>query len=268
MPPDADSYPVYGEQVYEQPIGYPDGGDIILESGNANVYSRTINYTLFCRNASQVIVSEDINFAGATWVSFTRTGSIVVTSDGSKTIYAKFRNPGHSEGSTASDTILVNATPSDKWTDILDNIGSKVMSYYNTYKVESSQPNIQRYYVGEPNDPTTSDKLPILWVGMDGVSIEQTDGTHRCGTFQRFQVSLHIATLDDVNEQAYKAKNQELIRCLQSVARVIYNKRTLDGVVNRITSRRAEKTSLSDGEGRKVITGRLVTEVLFTNTSV
>jgi hypothetical protein len=266
--PNSDMYPVYAEHVYEQPVGYPNGEEVLLEDGRSSVYSRVMNAEYFARNAHQRIVSLNSDFSGATWETLTRTGTVTATADGATTVYVKYRNPGMSESPTASDSITIDTSLSDRWDDIMDKIGSKIMDYYPTYKIASDDRNIQRYVVGDMAEAQLSDKLPILFVEFGGINMEFTDDSKRVGTFERFEVSLHVACIDDVNEQAYKAKNLELLRTLQGVARVCYNKRNLDGVVSRITVRRAERTSFSSGEGRSIATGRIVADILFTNTSI
>ena len=41
--PDADMYPAYCEHVYEQPIGYPDGEDLVIDNNVSTVYNQTLN---------------------------------------------------------------------------------------------------------------------------------------------------------------------------------------------------------------------------------
>lgn len=266
--PDADMYPAYTEHVYEQPIGYPDGEDLVIDNNLSTVYSQTLNLEYFIRNGHQVMTSTYADFTGATWTDVTRTGTFAVGYDGAVTIYAKYRNPGFSESATVTKSVTIDTSATDRWDEIMDRIGSKIMDYYPTYKISSSDRNIQRYIVGDMTDAQISDKLPILFVEFGGINMEFTDDSQKVGTFERFEVGLHVACIDDINEQAYKAKNLELLRTLQGVARVCYNKRTLDGVVSRITVRRAERTSFSSGEGRSIATGRIVADILFTNTSI
>ena len=73
--------------------------------------SITINLSLSAEGATEMIISEALDFTGADWEVYA-TGKVftLTIGDGFKTVYAKFRDESQNETDFASDTIILDQT--------------------------------------------------------------------------------------------------------------------------------------------------------------
>ena len=87
---------------------YPRDESISIDEGEYAADS-TINLTLFCDPADEMIISEKSDFSDASWEPYSTSKTFAILSgDGEKTIYVKFRNEKIYESSTVSDTVLLD----------------------------------------------------------------------------------------------------------------------------------------------------------------
>lgn len=89
----------------------PTNTSISLNAGATTTSSLTVNVTLGATEASQMIISNDAGFAGASWETYSTVKSWVLTSgDGIKTVYAKFRDFTGNMSTAISDTIVLSGS--------------------------------------------------------------------------------------------------------------------------------------------------------------
>lgn len=89
----------------------PSNTSISINSGDSTVSSVSVSLTLAATDATQMIISNDSGFAGASWETYATNKSWTLTSgDGVKTVYAKFRDTALNMSTAVSDTITVSGT--------------------------------------------------------------------------------------------------------------------------------------------------------------
>lgn len=103
------SYASYGEVVVDTTA--PIGGSVIISSGAAYTKSREVTLSLTATSATHMMLSESASFAGASWETYATSKNITLTStDGTKTVYVKFKDGVDNVSSTVSDTIILDTT--------------------------------------------------------------------------------------------------------------------------------------------------------------
>ena len=95
--------------------GSPESGSITINNGATYSNNRNVILGLSAidttSSISQMIISEDNNFAGSNWIAYSSTSAFTLsTGDGTKTVYAKFRNGAGNESASSSDTIILDTT--------------------------------------------------------------------------------------------------------------------------------------------------------------
>ncbi|HBV99393.1 MAG TPA: phage tail protein, partial [Desulfotomaculum sp.] len=90
----------------------PTGGSISINGGNTYTNSTSVTLTLSATGASEMMVSEDSSFSGASYEAYSASKSFTLSSgDGTKTVYVKYRNAAGNETSgTISDSITLDTT--------------------------------------------------------------------------------------------------------------------------------------------------------------
>jgi hypothetical protein len=84
----------------------PGVGPISINSGDASTGSRSVTLTLNADGAKDMMISNDPNFAGASWESYATTRAWTLSSGNSiKTVYVKFRDFALFESARYSDGI-------------------------------------------------------------------------------------------------------------------------------------------------------------------
>lgn len=108
-----------------------DAPRIRINNGAATTPSRTVEVSLEgVGNASHYLLSEDIEFTGATWRELTATTPWTFTLDGPRTLHARF-SQGQSQGPsgpTVKAAILVDTTPPENARVLVNNGASRVSS--------------------------------------------------------------------------------------------------------------------------------------------
>jgi len=81
-----------------------------INAGASVTSSPSVTLAISARNATQMMISNDSSFAGASWEVYTTSKPWVLTSgDGLKIVYAKFRNGSSDLSSIVSDTVVFSA---------------------------------------------------------------------------------------------------------------------------------------------------------------
>jgi hypothetical protein len=89
----------------------PTSISINVNAGAITTSSLSVTVTLGASGATQMIVSNDAGFGGASWESYATTKPwTLTTGDGLKTVYVKFRDAAGNMSSAISDSITVSGT--------------------------------------------------------------------------------------------------------------------------------------------------------------
>jgi len=84
----------------------PTSTSISINSGDPDTSETEVTLTLAATGASQMMVSENSDFSGASWEDYATSKSLTLSSgDGTKTVYAKFRDAFTNTSSAVNDTI-------------------------------------------------------------------------------------------------------------------------------------------------------------------
>jgi hypothetical protein len=91
----------------------PSGTSISINGGAATTDSISVTLSLAAANASEMIIANVPDFVGSSWESFTTSKTwTLISGNGSKTVYAQFKNSSD-QSSVISDSITLNvSTPS------------------------------------------------------------------------------------------------------------------------------------------------------------
>lgn len=93
----------------------PVSNSIVINSGDANTATTSVVLTLSSTDATsgvdQMMLSENATFIGASWEAYATTRSFTLSSgDGTKTVYAKFKDNAGNVSSNVSDSIVQDTT--------------------------------------------------------------------------------------------------------------------------------------------------------------
>lgn len=116
----------------------PTNTSISINSGAASTASLSVRLTLAATDATYMIISNDAGFAGAEWEAYAVSKSwTLVSGDGVKTVYAKFRDSSNNMSMAVSDTILV--TGSLTTAPLATNIPTQGCSGGNKYNTSTGE---------------------------------------------------------------------------------------------------------------------------------
>ncbi|HTE48967.1 MAG TPA: Ig-like domain-containing protein, partial [Candidatus Paceibacterota bacterium] len=89
----------------------PTSASISINAGAVTTSSLDVSLTLAATGATQMLISNNSGFSGASWMSLATSKSWTLTSgDGVKTVYAKFKSGSGGVSSAVSDTITVSGS--------------------------------------------------------------------------------------------------------------------------------------------------------------
>ena len=89
----------------------PSATSVSINAGAATASSLSATLTLAATDATQMLVSNDAGFAGASWETYATSKSwTLISGDGVKTVYAKFRDAALNMSTAVSDTITVSGS--------------------------------------------------------------------------------------------------------------------------------------------------------------
>lgn len=101
---------------WEMPVGLPANGSIQIGNDTGLASGRTVTVYPICRNADQYCLFETGGYSAATWITYARSTTYTFSSDGSKTLYAAFRNPARwtiGDDESISATVTIDSTHSN-----------------------------------------------------------------------------------------------------------------------------------------------------------
>lgn len=99
--------PTWGTVTWEEAVGIPEGGYIVLASGAASFPYQTAPYVIGCRNASHYRVNHESSFPDELeWIVLEDGGEYTFPGEGEVRLFAQFRNPGRFD-----PTYIVESNP-------------------------------------------------------------------------------------------------------------------------------------------------------------
>ena len=88
---------------------------VVIHNGNTYVRVSNVKLTLYCTDATHMIIAEDSDFNHVEWVYFKESIDWNLGSNGGKkTVYAKFRNEEKIVSMVVTDDILLDTSPPKK----------------------------------------------------------------------------------------------------------------------------------------------------------
>ena len=101
---------LYGSTTFTVDTTAPTSNSVAINSGATYSTSRSVTtLTLSSTGASQMMISEDSGFSEASWETYSTSKSFNLSSgDGTKTVYAKFKDESGNTSSSVSDSIVLD----------------------------------------------------------------------------------------------------------------------------------------------------------------
>jgi len=100
---------LYGSTTFTVDTAAPTSNSISINSSSIYSNSRTTTLTLSSTGTSQMMISENSDFTGASWETYSTSKSFDLSSgDGTKTVYAKFKDESGNTSSSISDSIVLD----------------------------------------------------------------------------------------------------------------------------------------------------------------
>ena len=105
---------LYGSTTFIVDTTAPTSNSISINSGDSYSTSTGVTLSLSSTGATQMMVSENSDFTGASWETYSTSKSFDLSStDGTKTVYAKFKDESGNTSSSVLDSIVLDTvTPS------------------------------------------------------------------------------------------------------------------------------------------------------------
>jgi predicted phage tail protein len=131
----------------------PTGSSIAIAGGAGAVAAPAVTLTLASANAVDMMVSNAPDFAGGTWEPYSATlgWTLLAGADGSRSVYARFRNAGGTVSSAVVDSIDLDTTaPSPSPPAVTSVVGSATEITWNVQAVTDA-------LVGLPAQPYSLD---------------------------------------------------------------------------------------------------------------
>ncbi|OGI83631.1 hypothetical protein A2903_02485 [Candidatus Nomurabacteria bacterium RIFCSPLOWO2_01_FULL_33_17] len=111
----------------------PSNTSVSISAGATTTSTLSVSLTLGATDATQMIISNDAGFAGASWETYATTKSWTLTSgDGIKTVYARFKDAAGNMSVATSDTITVSGTGTTEPVSNVPTGGCSGGNMYNT----------------------------------------------------------------------------------------------------------------------------------------
>ena len=100
---------LYGSTTFTVDTTAPTSNSVSINSGATYSTSIGVMLTLASTGATQMMVSENSGFSGASWETYSTSKSFTLsTGDGTKTVYVKFKDSVDNTSSSVSDTIILD----------------------------------------------------------------------------------------------------------------------------------------------------------------
>ncbi|MFA5777922.1 MAG: peptidoglycan-binding domain-containing protein [Candidatus Paceibacterota bacterium] len=111
----------------------PTDTSISISAGATSTATLAVALTLGATGATNMIISNDAGFAGASWETYATSRAWTLTSgDGVKTVYAKFKDAAGNISAAISDTITVSGTGTTQTTSTTSVEGCSAGNMYST----------------------------------------------------------------------------------------------------------------------------------------
>ena len=151
----------------------PTDTSVTINNGRAYTVSRYVTLTLAATGASEMMISEDENFSGASYEAYSDSKSFTLSvGDGTKTVYVKYKDAAGNESTAVSDTIKLDThDPAD--TDISINDGD---AYTNSASVTLTLTATGASKMIISEDSTFSDVSYEAYAGSKSFTLSTGDG--------------------------------------------------------------------------------------------
>ncbi|MGF1532269.1 MAG: hypothetical protein ACFCUI_01090 [Bernardetiaceae bacterium] len=114
----------------------PVRASLVIENGAefTTLPRKSVILTLFAIGATEMLIANTEDFAGAEWQPFAKSVSQwkLAGDSGTQTVYAKFRDEAHNESDVVKDDILVDALPPQNCS-VLINAGDEISRHLDGY---------------------------------------------------------------------------------------------------------------------------------------
>ena len=118
----------YGTDTFTIDTTAPNNGSIIIAGSAIYTKQEAVTLTISADNANQMMVSESAAFTGASWETYATSKPFTLSStNGTKTVYIKFRDTATNESISYSDTIIL-----DSVAPVAFNLSTPANSTYTT----------------------------------------------------------------------------------------------------------------------------------------
>lgn len=134
------------------PVSVPQIASVVINNNDATTSSTSVTLTISAVNATEVLISEALNFSGATWQAYATSKPFTLSGAlGQKTVYVKVRK-ADVESNPASDTInLIAAASSPQTPTATPTTPQQPTQTPATPQTQTPQPQTQ-----QPAQPTQS----------------------------------------------------------------------------------------------------------------
>lgn len=191
----------------------PTNTSIVIAGGAANTLVREVTLTLAATDATQMAISNTSDFSGASWETYATSKSWTLTAgDGTKTVYAKFRDAGGDVSTAVSDTIILGTstgseTPSSSTSIYPDGTLIKSDSAPEVYVIKDGKrvwiPNAQAFISGGYKWENIKVVTGEVIKQVGSATLIRVAGDPRVYVVVN-NARRHIKTAEEFNSQGYK----------------------------------------------------------------
>ncbi len=191
----------------------PTNTSIVIAGGAANTLVREVTLTLAATGANQMAISNTADFSGVSWETYAASKSWTLTAgDGTKTVYAKFRDAGGDVSTAVSDTIILGTstgaeTPSASTSIYPDGTLIKSDSAPEIYVIKDGKrvwvPNAQAFISGGYKWENVKVVSGEVLKQVGSATLIRVAGDPRVYAVVN-NARRHIKTAEEFNSQGYK----------------------------------------------------------------
>lgn len=192
-----------GSVAFRVDTAGPVSPTISVNGGATYTTSTSATLTLSASDAASgmadMMISENSDFSGASWEAYATSKSFTLSSsDGTKTVYVKFRDNAGNESATVSDAIVYDATaPSGTFTIESGNVYTTSTSV--TLDISASDATSGLYQMQVSEDSGFSGAVWESYAATKSVTLSGLDGTKTYyARFKDNAGNVSLATSDDI----------------------------------------------------------------------
>ncbi len=150
-----------GGTTYVADTTPPTGTSISIAAGAETAATTSVTLTLAATDAAQMMISNNSDFSGGSWESYATTKSWTLTSgNGTKTVYAKFRDSALNVSTAVSDTITLGSSTTTTTTTATTTTTTTTTP--TTITSTATTPTAPVTIPALPSTPTTTDIQTVL----------------------------------------------------------------------------------------------------------